>query len=350
MIACLDLDAFFAACEELDHPEYADVPLVVGGDPHSRGIVATANYPARRFGIHSAMSAHEAFRRCPHAVFVRPRMDRYRELSERVWETIAEIVPEVEQVGIDEGYLDFSAARTPHDAELLACRVQQAVKRRTKLSASVGVGANKLVAKVAVDRNKPYGITIVPPGDERRFLAPLALRDLPGVGPRTAERLEKAGLTRLGELARLTPKEQHEILPGKVGELLVERARGIDDRPLVSERPVRKSISREETLGEDVSDRAELKEILDELAGQVARYLNDRGGSARTVSVKLRYPDFTTRTRSFTLPRGIAEERVIARIARQLLDEALDDRPGALRQVGVSVSNLLPWYQLELGV
>src|SRR5215831_6344676 len=199
ILAHLDLDAFFAAVEELEDPSLREKPLIVGGDPHGRGVVATANYAARKFGIHSAMSSAEALRRCPHAVFLRPRHALYRQYSRAVWDTVSQIVPRVERTGMDEGYLDLgTVARDFVAARKIANAVQTSVRGTTKLGCSLGVGTSKVVCKIASDRRKPGGITIVPPGTEARFLAPLAVRLLPGVGPRAEARLAAAGITTVG--------------------------------------------------------------------------------------------------------------------------------------------------------
>src|SRR5213080_4204055 len=208
IVANVDLDAFFAAVEELENPELKRKPLVVGGDPHGRGVVATANYVARGFGIHSAMSCAEALRRCPHAVFVRPRGAVYREYSREVWSIVREIVPTVEQAGIDEGYLDLGeVAPVFDDARAVAEAVQAVIRARTRLSCSLGVASSKVVAKVASDRRKPGGLTVVRPGREASFLAPLPVRLLPGVGPRAEERLRDAGVETIGALAILGDPE-----------------------------------------------------------------------------------------------------------------------------------------------
>src|SRR5881392_3221059 len=194
ILAHLDLDAFFAAVVELEAPELKTKPLVVGGDPHGRGVVATANYVARRYGVHSAMSCAEALRRCPTAVFVRPRHGLYRQYSQTVWQAVREVVPTVEQTGIDEGYLDLGEiARDFLAARTLAEAVQAAVRGATSLSCSLGVAGCKVVAKVASDRRKPGGLTVVPTGREASFLAPFDVRLLPGVGPQSEERLRLAG-------------------------------------------------------------------------------------------------------------------------------------------------------------
>src|SRR5438309_6179817 len=233
IVAHLDLDAFFAAVEELENPALRKVALVVGGDPKGRGVVATANYVARGFGIHSAMSCAEAYRRCPQAVFVRPRHSLYKDYSREVWSTIREIVPTVEQAGIDEGYLDLGeVAPAFDDARALAEAVRAVVRARTKLSCSLGVASSKVVAKVASDRRKPGGLTVVRPGQEAAFLAPFAIRVLPGVGPRAEERMVAAGIETIGALAALDDDELRVLARGVVGRQLRDRARGIDARRL----------------------------------------------------------------------------------------------------------------------
>ena len=348
IVAHLDLDAFFAAVEELENPELRRRPLIVGGDPHGRGVVATANYVARGFGIQSAMSAAEALRRCPHAVFVRPRHTLYRDYSREVWSAVREIVPSVEQTGIDEGYLDLSElVPSFDDARALAEAVRAVVRARTHLSCSLGVATSKVVAKVASDRRKPGGLTAVRPGREAEFLAPFAIRLLPGVGPKAAERLAAVGVERIGQLAELDDATLARTLPGKVGRELRARARGIDPRPL--EHSVERiSISQEETFARDVGDPTRLHEELERMAARLGEYLRDRGQVARTVTTKVRYPDFSIRTRSTSLPVGTDDPGRIGSLACALLDRALADRPGPLRLVGVGVSGLDDHVQLTL--
>jgi DNA polymerase-4 len=348
IVAHLDLDAFFAAVEELEDPELRRKPLIVGGDPHGRGVVATANYVARSFGIHSAMSAAEALRRCPHAVFVRPRHSLYRDYSREVWSAVREIVPTVEQTGIDEGYLDLGElAPSFDDARALAEAVRAVVRARTRLSCSLGVATSKVVAKVASDRRKPGGLTAVRPGREAEFLAPFAVRLLPGVGPKAAERLATVGVEKVGQLADLDDATLVRTLPGKVGRELRDRARGIDPRPL-EQSAERISISQEETFARDVGDPARLHEELERMAARLGEYLRGRGQVARTVTTKVRYPDFSIRTRSTSLPVGTDDAGRIGSLACTLLDRALADRPGPLRLVGVGVSGLDDHLQLEL--
>src|SRR5919204_3847903 len=293
ILAHVDLDAFFAAVEELEQPELRGKPLVVGGDPQGRGVVATANYAARRFGIQSAMSCAEAARRCPHAVFVWPRKSLYAEYAAVVWSAVRDVVPTVERTGMDEGYLALDeVARDFLEARAVAEAVQASVRGVVRLTASVGVAACKVVAKVASDRRKPGGLTVVPPGRERAFLAPFGVRLLPGVGPRSEERLRAAGIATLGALADLSDAELRRVLPGATGKLLRYRARGIDPRP-VETASERVSISHEETFAEDVSDRGRLHDELHRMCERVAALLTADGQSARTVTAKLRYADFS---------------------------------------------------------
>jgi DNA polymerase IV len=349
IVAHVDLDAFFAAVEELDDPTLRTKPLVVGGDPRGRGVVATANYEARRYGIHSAMSCAEARRRCPHAVFVRPRHQHYRQVSREVWTTIRELAPVIQQTGIDEGYLDLTdQSRDFLAARALAEAIQTAVRGTTNLTCSLGIASCKVVAKIASDRRKPGGITVVPLGREAAFLAPLDVRRLPGVGPRAEERLRPAGVTTIGALAALSDARLHALLPGKLGHELRERALGIDRRRVVSVEELPVTMSHEETFDRDVAERARLHAELRRMAESLSSSLHKRELTARTVTAKLRYGDFTTRTRSTTIPAPTDDADRIHALACELLDRALEERPGALRLVGVVVSGLQTEAQLAL--
>jgi DNA polymerase-4 len=349
IVAHLDLDAFFAAVEELENPELRSKPLIVGGDPHGRGVVATANYVARGFGIHSAMSAAEAIRRCPSAVFVRPRHSVYREYSRDVWDTVRGIVPTVEQTGIDEGYLHLGEVAVDFlEARVVAEAVRTAVRAATRLTCSLGVAPCKVVAKVASDARKPGGLTVVVPGQEASFLAPFDVRKLPGVGPKAEQRLRAAGVETVGTLAAMTDEALRAVLPGSVGKLLRDRARGIDARGL-EPAAARISISVENTFERDLVDRERLHDELRGMAAEVAGHLQKKGQTARTVTTKLRYADFSIRSRSTSLDVGIDDAERIGELACRLLDRGLRDRPGALRLVGVGVSGLVEYRQLALG-
>jgi DNA polymerase IV len=348
IVAHLDLDAFFAAVEELEEPALKTKPLIVGGDPHGRGVVATANYVARGYGIFSAMSCAEALRRCPQAVFVRPRHSLYRDYSRAVWDSVRAIVPTVERTGLDEGYLDLTEIAPDFlRARELAEAVQTAVRGTTRLTCSLGVAPSKVVAKVASDTRKPAGITVVRAGREPAFLAPLPVRKLPGVGPRSAERLAAAGIETVGGLAALTDDDLRALLPGKVGRLLRDRARGIDPRRLETSTE-RISVSVEETFPRDVDEPARLYEELRRMSQRLSEHLRREDQAARTVTTKLRYTDFSIRTRSLTLDVAVDDAETIGDVACRLLDRALADRPGALRLVGVGLKGFETHRQLTL--
>ena len=344
----LDLDAFFAAVEELEDPELRAKPLVVGGDPHGRGVVATANYEARTFGIHSAMSCAEALRRCPQAVFVRPRHGLYSEYSREVWKAIREVVPTVERTGMDEGYLDLGEVAPDFGkARAVAEAVQTSVRGSTSLTCSIGVSTCKVVSKIASDLRKPGGVVVVPRGREASFLAPFDIRKLPGIGPRSEARLRAGGVETIGALAALSDGELRGLLPGKVGGILRHRARGIDRRS-VETSSERVSISHEETFPKDIADRDQLKDELRRMATSLGEHLQRNHEIGRTVTTKVRYADFSIRSRSTTIPVGTDDGVRIAELACACLDRALDDRPGALRLVGVGVSGLDSHHQLAL--
>jgi DNA polymerase-4 len=265
-----------------------------------------------------------------------------------VWAAVREVVPRVERTGLDEGYLDFTGLAADYSrARALAGAVQTSVRAATSLSCALGVAPTKVVAKVASDRRKPGGITVVPAGTEVRFLAPFPVRALPGIGPRAEERLAAAGVTTVGGLAGLADLELRALLPGQVGRMLRDRANGIDPRGLESSAE-RISISVEETFERDLHDRGALHAELRRMAEQVGAYLRRDGLSARTVTAKLRYGDFSIRSRSTSLDVGIDDAGRIGDLACSLLDRGLRDRPGALRLVGVGVSGLSDYRQLTL--
>jgi DNA polymerase-4 len=349
VIAHLDLDAFFAAVEQLDRPELRGLPVVVGGDPKSRGVVSTASYEARRFGIRSAMSAAEAYRRCPAAIFVKPDMARYRERSRTVWSVVASLVERYEQVGIDEGYLDLAGlVREPSDARALLGAVQAAVRDATGLSCSLGCGTGKTIAKIASDHRKPGGIFVVAPGREAAFLAPLPLRTLPGIGPRGEQRLLAAGLATIGDLAAQDDDALAALGMGKVGRDLRQRARGVDPRPVVVEASDPVTIGEETTFDHDLLDPLAMAAELAPIAENVFARVERNGFAARTVTTKLRYSDFAIVTRSRTLQSPVASSEALAGLAVELLEKALASRRAPVRLLGVYVGKLAREAQLEL--
>lgn len=339
----LDLDAFFCAVEELHNPALRGRAFAVGGQPDARGVVASCSYPARSKGVHSAMPMAQAVRACPGLVIVPVRHRLYRQMSQRVMERLARLTPLVEKISIDEAFLDVSAR--PEAPETLARQLQATIRRELDLPCSLGVATNKLIAKIANTVGKgakgkdapPSAITVVAPGQEAAFLAPLACSELWGVGPKTAQRLADYGLHTIGELAQRSPEEFERLL-GKTGRDLVIRARGIDDRPVVTEHE-QKSISQETTFTRDVGDEAELLRVLQEQAFAVAKELRQSGLCATTVRLKLRWSDFTTPTRQLTLPQATDEGEQIYALARQLFTRLW--QPGQwVRLIGVGVSGL----------
>lgn len=341
-IAHVDLDAFFASVEELDHPEYIGFPLVVGADPkegRGRGVATTANYAAREFGIRSAMPISEAWRRCPTARFVKPRFHRYQEKSEEVFDLLRESVDLVEQASIDEAYLDLSQRGTDFPAALAFVKaLQKRIHAKTRLTASFGLSASKTLSKIASDINKPNGITAVPPGTEAAFLAPLPARKIPGVGPKTDERLAELGIHTCGDLAALS-RERLLDLFGSWGPRLGELARGVDAEPVRSQW-TRKSAGNERTYFQDVEDPRVWEATLRDLSEDGARTLVEEGVGARTVTLKVRMTGFETYTRARTLPAPVQDAEAILRIAKDLLRESPPSR--AVRLLGVRLTGLTP--------
>lgn len=339
----LDLDAFFCAVEELHNPSLVGRAFAVGGRPEERGVVASCSYAARRHGVHSAMPMSQAVRTCPGLTVVPVRHRIYRQMSERVMERLHRLTPLVEQISIDEAFLDVSAHL--ESPEALARNLQAQIRTELRLPASLGVATNKLVAKIANNIGKgalrgdvpPCAITVVEPGHEAAFLAPLPCSELWGVGPKTAQRLIDFGIHTIGDLASRSPDEFERLL-GKTGRDLVIRARGIDDRPVVTEHE-QKSISQETTFTRDMNDEAELLRVLNDLAQGVGRDLKRSGLCATTVKLKLRWADFTTPTRQATMAQASDDAAVIYTVARRLFNDLW--QPGQMvRLVGVGVSGL----------
>ncbi len=344
----LDMDAFYASVEQLHKPSLRGRPVVVGG-VGPRGVVATASYEARRYGVRSAMATAEARRRCPQAVFLSPRFDAYAAVSAIVMGVLRELSPAVEPISLDEAFVDLaagiSAGLDTQSVTALGGRLKADIMARTGLTASIGAGTSKLIAKIASDSRKPDGLLVVPPGRERALLDPLPVRALWGVGPASAERLGRAGVTTVGELAEL-PLERLVALFGVArGTGLHELARGVDVRPVVADREI-KSISVEDTFPTDLVDRTRLVGELDALAHRVAGRLRARERSGRTVTLKVRRHDFTTIARSDTLPAPTDDEVVIRDVARRLL--ASVDVGDGIRLLGIGVSSLADFAQQDL--
>lgn len=330
----VDMDAFFVNVHLLAHPEDAGVPLVVGGRPEGRGVVASASYEARRFGVRSAMPAATALRLCPQLKFAPHDWPRIKACSRQVMALLREVGP-LEQMSVDEAYVDLSDVEGP---ETVALALRERVKTETGLPASVGLATSKLVAKVASDFEKPEGCTIVRPGDEATFLAPLPVQAIWGIGPRTAERLGRLQIRTCGQLAQ-ADVARLRLAFGRQAQSLQARARGIDERPVKSERELPKSISQERTFSQDVSDADFLQQKLVEMAAGVAQSLQQRGLVAHTVAVKFRWADFTTFTRQKTVAPPIDDEETLAQQAILLWQEHWPaGQP--MRLLGVGASNL----------
>ena len=339
----LDLDAFFCAVEELRNPELRGKPFAVGGSPEGRGVVASCSYPARAFGVHSAMPMAQAVRLCPELIVVRHH-GGYGEASREVMARVRELTPLVEQISVDEAFFDVSDL--PEPLEVIARRLQTRIREELRLPCSLGGASNKLVAKIANDVGKgrsqtgdyPRAITIVPPGQESAFLAPLPVRALWGVGPKTEEKLHALGVFTIGQLAEYPEKELARLF-GQHGWDLARRARGIDNRPVTASRGGAKSISKETTFARDVNDGQALRATLRRLAEGVARSMRRKGYVGRTVKLKLRLSDFTTLSRQTTLARPTDDERLIVQAALSLFEKLW--QPGQpVRLVGAGVTNL----------
>jgi DNA polymerase-4 len=346
----LDLDAFFAAVEQRDKPSLRGRPVVVGG-VGGRGVVATASYEARAYGARSAMSTAEARRRCPPGTaFLGGRFAAYRRTSDVVMGLLRELSPLVEPVSIDEAYVDL-AADARHDLSVegvtsLGRSLKERIAAATGgVTGSVGVGSSKLMAKLASDMEKPDGLVVVPPGTELDVLHPLPVTRLGGVGPATAERLHQVGVKTVGDLAAKSLTDLVALAGRAHGSGLYALARGEDDRPVVPDREA-KSVSAEETFERDLTDLDMLGRLIDDMAGRVGGRLRASAYSGRTVTLKLRRYDFTTLTRSQTVPQPTDDPRQIAATARRLLAEA--GTGGGLRLLGVGVSGLSVYAQGDL--
>jgi DNA polymerase-4 len=348
----LDLDQFFCAVEEQRDPTLRGKPFAVGGRPEGRGVVASASYAARAFGVRSAMPMAHAVRLCPELIVVRPTFPAYRAASQQVMERLHALTPLVEQISIDEAFLDVSALGVPGD--VIATQLQTTMRNDLALSCSLGVATNKLVAKIATDVGKgmarsgalPSAICVVPPGEEAAFLAPLPANALWGVGPKTAEKLSALGMRTIGDIAAW-PADDLVRRFGQHGDDLARRARGIDTRPIVTERAA-KSISQETTFAHDVRDRATLEATIRAQANEIAAKLQRKELMGTTVKLKIRWPDFTTPTRQLTLSQPTDEADPIAEAALRLFQQIWPNRQ-PVRLIGVGVSGLgTPPRQLRL--
>jgi DNA polymerase-4 len=343
----VDMDAFYASVEQRDRPELRGQPVIVGGSSN-RGVVAAASYEVRKFGVRSAMPIREALRRCPHAVCVKPRMAVYREVSHQVFAVFHEYTPEVEGLSLDEAFLDVTASLTlKGDAVSIARAIKRSILEETRLTASVGVAPNKLVAKIGSDLNKPDGLTVIHAGNLRATLDPLSVRRLPGLGRKLGERVEAAGLTTLGQL-RVAPDAVLWPIFGRDAQRMRDRAAGIDDRPVMAEWD-EKSISAEETFFTDLADHARMRAEVMRLADRAGTRMRAQNLATGCVQVKIRRADFTTFTRQRRFEPSTTDSRTIARLAAELLTSWLEEQPGSrVRLLGVGVNHLHAADQMDL--
>jgi len=336
----VDMDAFYASIEQRDRPELRNRPVIVGGTPSGRGVVAAASYEAREFGVHSAMPASQACRLCPQAVFVRPRMEVYAEAGQQVREILGRFTPLVEPLSLDEAFLDVTGSDKLHGPAVeIGGKIKRSIRAELNLVASVGVAPNKFLAKIASDLEKPDGFTVVDPDRIPDFLDPLPIRRLWGVGKTAEARLSAFGIETIGQLRQLPEQTLVETFGEKGGRHLARLCRGEDDRPVVPDHEAI-SISHETTFAHDLTDREVLRAVLQQLTDQVARRLRRQQARAVTIHLKIRYADFQTYTRSLSLPAATDSTRELWEGVRSLFEERLPDRPLEIRLLGMGVSHL----------
>lgn len=345
----VDMDAFFVSVEEVLDPSLKGKPVVVGGDPDGRGVVAAASYAVRRYGVHSAMPIAQAKRLCPHAIFLRGSHRRYSEYSAKVFEILKRYSPLVEPMSLDEAFVDLTGCEKLHGPVLTAAeKIRNEIREVLGLNASIGIASNKLLAKIASAYCKPNGMLWIAPGMEQRFLAPLPIRRVPGIGPKGGAELQRMGIKSVGDLARL-PLELLEEAYGKWGTSLYRKARGISDSPVTGETEDPRSISRETTLETDSSDPLFLKSTLSYLTEKAAAQLREKKLFAGTVTLKLRDSGFKTVTRSKTLDMATAEDHTLFSTGTKLLDK-LFTRRVRVRLIGIAFTSLTahPYRQEDL--
>jgi DNA polymerase-4 len=336
----IDLDAFFVSVEEALNPELKGKPVIVGGDPERRGVVASASYEARPFGIHAGMPSSKARRLCPQAIFIRANFPRYKDASNRFMEILADFSPDIEPLGLDEAYLDVTGCVEPYGSpRKLARAIKERINKELKLTASVGIGTCKVVAKIASALCKPDGLLEIAPGEEQAFLNPLPVSKLPGVGEKTEQSLKEMGITTIGELAALSLDTITRRF-GASGAVMHSYARGIDDREVEAPGEA-KSISQQLTFARDTLNRNFLEANLHNLCQEVCQELRSQNKRAKCVAIRLRYADFKTITRQVTLKEASDVTQVVFATAQQLLSKTLAKQEKPIRLIGIRISSLV---------
>lgn len=333
----IDMDAFYASVEQRDHPEYRGKPVIVGGPPNSRGVVATASYEARKFGVRSAMSSRRAGQLCPDGIFVYPRFDVYKEASRHIREIFSRYTDLIEPLSLDEAYLDVSVDKQGIGSAIeIAKLIKQAIKDELRLTASAGVSINKFVAKIASDMNKPDGLTFIGPSQITSFMEQLPVEKFHGVGKVTAEKMKKMGLHTGADLKRLSENEIKQYF-GKPGAFYYRIVRGIDDREVQPHRET-KSAGAEDTFPVDLTEVEAMNRELERIGGLVTTRLKRHNLKGRTITLKVKYSDFKQITRNQSLPFATDDVEIIVKTAQKLL-AAVDHEDKPIRLLGISLSN-----------
>lgn len=334
----IDMDAFYASVEQRDFPEYRDKPVVVGGSPEGRGVVAAASYEARKYGIHSAMPASRAIRLCPHAIFVKPRFEIYRQVSRQIREILREYTDLVEPLSLDEAYLDVTENNLGiPSGTLIAARIKKQIRQQTDLTASAGVSYNKFLAKMASDLDKPDGLAVITPEEAETFINKLPVGEFYGIGNATEKKMHRLGIETGRDLKEWSELDLVRHF-GKTGRYYYRIVRGIDNRNVKPHR-IRKSIGKERTFSEDIGDLKWIRNFLDELAEKVSASMKKKGAAGKTVTLKVRYDDFETITRSISGQHFIDTPARIAETAKSLLKQT-EAGSRKVRLLGITLSNL----------
>jgi len=339
IVLLIDMDYFFAQIEERENPRFKGKPVVVGADPqggNGRGVVSTANYEARKFGIHSALPISIAWRKCPAAIFLPVNMDLYGKTSRKIMDIVRNFSPVWEIVSLDEAYLDVSFVKNFNKAGELATKLKQEIFKKEKLTSTIGIGPNKVIAKMAADKAKPNGLLIVRPSDVDDFLNRLDAEELPGIGPKTAQKLLEMGIKTIKDIKRINKKDLSAHF-GKAGGYIYERARGIDNAPVVNDDTI-KSIGKEYTFEKDTRDSQLIFEIFDSLIFEAYREMRKEKLLAKTVTVVCRYADFETHTKGKSLKEATMDYKTVEKLAKTLLLKFFIEKPKMIRLIGIRLS------------